>query len=75
MRGVVAIEGLDGELAAVAQLGVDLRKLVLRQGENHGDRLQLRDDEKTVLVGGVHDIADIDETQTDAAADGSSDAA
>ena len=47
---------------------------VLRDGVEHGDRLELRDDDDAVSVAGVHDVAGIDQPQTEAAADRRADA-
>src|SRR5260370_340018 len=71
---VFTIVGFDRELYARAQLGVHRRQLILRQTENYRDRLELGDDEKTIRIRGVHDVAGIDEPETDAPADGSSNA-
>src|SRR4029077_16511049 len=42
---------------------------VFRQGEDDSDRLQLRDDQQWIGVGGVHHVACIHQPQSDAAAD------
>ena len=42
---------------------VDLRHLLLGRREHHGDRLQLDDRHDAVLVGGVDDVARIDEAE------------
>ena len=46
---------------------VDGGQLLLGCGEDHRDRLQLRDGEDAVLVGGVHDVAGIDQAKAGAA--------
>src|ERR1700742_432771 len=38
-----------------------LPQLILRQREDHGDRLQLRDDDEAAGIGGVYDVALVDE--------------
>src|SRR6266576_2651534 len=48
--GIVAVVGIDGKLDTRMELGVYLRKLILRKTENHRDRLELGDDEKSVGV-------------------------
>src|SRR5207302_245150 len=72
---IVAVEGVDGELHPGTELGIDLGKLVLGQAEEHGDGLKLSDDHQAIGVGRVHDIAGVNQTQPDPAADGSGDAA
>ena len=52
-----------------------LREIVLRNVEQHGDGLQLRDHGQAVGVVGMDHVAFIDHTQTDAPADGGGDAA
>ena len=44
----------------------DGRQILLGRREDHRDRLQLRDGEHTVLVGGVHDVARIDQAKAGA---------
>ena len=72
-RGVVAIVRFNRELHSRTQLGAHGRQLILRQTENYRDRLELGDDEKTVGVGSVHDVAGVHKPQTDAPADRSGD--
>ncbi len=45
------------------QPGRDLRKLVLRERKDHRDGLQLSDHQQAGGIGGVHDVADIDQAQ------------
>src|SRR2546429_654914 len=71
---VVAVVGIDHKLSAGAELGVHLGKLILWQTENHRYRLELGDDQESASVGGMHDVANIHEAKTDAAADRRSDA-
>src|SRR5580765_5604796 len=71
--GVIAVIGFDGKLAAASEFRQDLLKLVLRQGEDDGNGLELSNDEKPARVGGMHDVSHIDETQSHASADGSRD--
>ena len=47
--------------------------MLLRQVENHGDRLNLRDGDKAGLVGGAQQIALIDQPQARAAVNGGAD--
>ncbi len=49
--------------------------VVLRNREDHGDRLQLRDHCQAGEIGGMHDIAGVDHAQPDAARDRRDDAA
>ncbi len=44
-RSIVAVVSFDGELDALAKLVVNLRKLILRQAEDYGNRLDLSNDE------------------------------
>src|SRR5260370_4003000 len=55
-------------------MGVYLGKLILRQAEYDRHRLQLGDEQESVGVRGMHDVSDIDEAETDAAADRRGDA-
>ena len=73
-RGVVTVKGIDDKLNAGTEFGVHLRKLVLRQAENYLYGLELGDDEKSIRVRCMHDVAGVDETQTDAPADWRGDA-
>ncbi len=41
---IVAVVGIHGELDPAMEFGVHLRKLILRQAENHRYRLELRND-------------------------------
>src|SRR3989441_13333811 len=74
-RRVVAVISFHGQVNACTQLAIDLRQLVLREAEERGDRLKLRDDHKTVLVVRVDNVTGIHEAQADAAADRRSDVA
>ena len=47
----------------------DILQLILRQGENHRNRLQLADDDKAGRIGGVHDVARVDQPEADASRD------
>ena len=47
----------------------DLRELVLRKCEDHGDRLHLRNDYQPARVGGVDNVAWINEAKADASGD------
>ena len=51
------------------------RQAVLRDGEDHRDRLQLRDHHQAVGVARVHDVAGVDLAQAEAPADRRGDAA
>ena len=48
---------------------VDVRQLLLRRGENHGDRLDLGDGDDASLGRGIDDVADIDLAQPGDAGD------
>lgn len=64
---VVPVPCLDREVR-VGRTGFQyLRKIDFRYGENDVDRLFLRDGDDAVGIGGVHDIAEIDLSQADAA--------
>lgn len=72
---VVPVPCLDREVR-VGRTGFQyLRKIDFRYGENDVDRLFLRDGDDAVGIGGVHDIAEIDLSQADAAGNRSGDAA
>ena len=51
----------------------DFLQLILRQGEDDGDRLQLGNDHETRCVGRVHNIALVDQPDTGPAVEGRSD--
>src|SRR5262249_28051287 len=72
---VVTVKCINFKLNAFAKLVVNRRKLVLRQGENNGDRLHLRDDNQATRIGRVNNVAGIDKAQTNAAGNRRSDAA
>ena len=66
---VVAVIRFDRQRSPVAvQLAHHLRKLILRQSKNHGDRLQLRDHQQPVRIRRVNDVAHVDQPQPDASA-------
>src|SRR5262249_41684612 len=67
LGGVVAVVSIDDELSAFAQFAGYLRQLILREREDHRNRLQLSDHQKAVGVRGVDGVADVDEPQNDAA--------
>ena len=48
---------------------IDVAELLLRQGEQHRERLQLRDDDDAVRVRGMHDVALVDLADAGAAGD------
>src|SRR6478672_3370933 len=61
LGSVVAIVRFHRQLSGpLVQLIKDLWELILRQGEDHGDRLNLGDDQQSAGIGGVNDIAGID---------------
>src|SRR5262249_37064802 len=66
--------GFNRQLHAFVNFVEDLGQLILRQGENDRDRLNLSDDHQAVVVGGMNDVARINQTQTNSARDGRSDA-
>ena len=49
--------------------------MIFAYGEDDAHRLQLRDDDHAVAVAGMHDVARVDETQANDAADGRGDVA
>src|SRR5260370_6744737 len=73
-RGVVGVVSIDVQRRAGTELAVHVRKLMLRQAENQRDRLQLSNDQKSVGVGSMDDVADVDKAETDAATDRRGDA-
>src|SRR6185369_14755495 len=50
------------------------RDAVLRDREDHGDRLELGDDDQAARIGRMHDVAGVHQTQPHAAGDGRGDA-
>ncbi len=60
-RSIVAIKCFHLKLLSGAELGVDSRKLVLRQTEKNGDRLQLSNDEQAIGIRRVNHVAGIDQ--------------
>ena len=70
VSGLGAVEGFDNELAALAETLEDGGELVFRKREDHGDGLQLRDNEEAVGVGRMDDVAGVHLAQADDAVDG-----
>ena len=75
LRLEVAVVGVDGELPAGGERPLHAHDLVLRDGEHDGDRMDLRDDSQPEGVVGPDNVAGIDQSQADPAADGSRDPA
>src|SRR6185369_4773496 len=69
------IKRIDREPVTTTQLLPDLRQIIFGNAEQHVDWLQLGDDEHAVGIGGMNDVARIDQTQTDSSGDRRSDAA
>ena len=67
--GVGAVIGLNGKRPALAQQLDHLWQLVLWQGEDHRDGMELGDHQQAGGVGRMHDVAWVDESQSDAAID------
>ena len=57
--GLRAVERVHGQRISRRQLLLDLRQVVFRDVENHGNRLQLRDDHQRRRVARVNDVARI----------------
>jgi hypothetical protein len=74
LRLLLPVPGLDRDLLAGLQATHHHRHAVLRHGEEHRHRLQLRDHHQAVGVARSHDVAGIDQAQAGAAADRRSDA-
>src|SRR5882672_983586 len=70
---LLAVVGLDGKGHPGTQALEHLGQAVLRDGEHHGDRLELGDDDQAVGVARPDDVARIDEAQAQAAPDRRSD--
>ena len=70
----VALQRLDDERRPAALRRRDARQVVLRQREEHRDRIELRDDDDARRVGGVHDVARVDLAHARDAVDGRLDA-
>ena len=69
-RKLVALRVHDRHFGrAGGQLLIDARHIFLRLGEDHGDRLQLRDRDDPGLLPGVDEIALVDEAESRAARD------
>src|ERR1035441_1854158 len=62
-RLIVAAEGIDLQRPLLHMLRY-VREHVFRQREDHGDRLQLRQDQHGIRIGGVNDVAGIDLPQS-----------
>ena len=71
-RVTVAAHGLDGNGTIAHRLG-DTWKVVLGKGEEHGNRVHLRDDHQARGVGGVDDVPNVDEANPRDAVDGRDD--
>src|SRR5579883_1457680 len=71
----IAVPGLDGEILAGVPPFHDLGEVILRHVEENGDRLKLRDGRHAVGIGGMHDVARIDQAKADAAVELGYDAA
>ena len=67
--GVAAIERGDGKTARLAALVQQFLQILLRHGEDDRDRFQLRDDDDAARIGGVDDVADIDQPKSRASVD------
>src|SRR5260370_2715777 len=67
--GIVPVVRIYDKLNARPKLCIHVGKLILWQAEYDRHRLQLGDDQESVGVRGVHDVTDINEAETDAAAD------
>ena len=74
LRRLLAVPGFHRDDVTRLQALHHRGKQVLRNGIEHGDRLELRDDDDAVGVAGVHDVAGIDLPQAEAAADRRGDA-
>src|ERR1041385_6128497 len=72
LRFEVAIPRIDNHALSSLQFVHNLRDIVFGNIENHGYRPQLRNDEKTVLVGGMNDVSGVHQAQSDSAVDRSS---
>ncbi len=62
---VVAVIGFHGQVSTRPETLNHLRQAVLRQREQHRDRLQLRNDHQAAGVIGMDDVAGIDQPQSD----------
>src|SRR6185503_17062767 len=65
LRLLRAIERINRQTITATQLLSNLRQVVFSNAEQNINRLQLRDYEHAVGIGGVDDVAWIDEAQTD----------
>src|SRR5260370_41286674 len=66
--GVIAVERFDSKIGVpLAQLVENLRELILRQRENYGDGLDLRNDQQPIGVRGVDNVSGIDQAKAYAA--------
>src|SRR5579862_3790101 len=63
LLGIVAIPSLNRQVRPAAHLLNDLGNIVFRNRKDHRDRLQLRDHGDTGGIGGLHDVAQIDQAQ------------
>ena len=73
MLGLGAVVGFDGEPGPGANQLHDLRELILGQGEDDGDGLDLGHQNQARGIGGVDDVAWVDGADADGAVDGRGD--
>src|SRR5439155_1677232 len=66
LRLLLAVPGFNRDRLARLHALEHGRDAVLRHGEDHGYRLQLRDDDQAVGIARTHDVAGIDEPQSHA---------
>ena len=67
--GVGAIPGFGAQVLAGGQFAEHHLQIVLGDGEDHADRLDLGDDYEAVGVGGMYDISGIHQAQADLSGD------
>ena len=72
---LVAVVRLDRKRRAGREVFAQRRQAVLRDGEDDGDRLQLRDHDQAAGIAGVDDVAGIDQAQPEPRGERGGDAA
>lgn len=65
------VEHGDRQLRSLTKTRLNLSKMVLGDGKDNGDRLDLGDDRKGDPSGGLNDITRIDQSQTNSSSEGS----
>ena len=73
LPALLPVIGLHRQVGLHPEPVQQLRQIILRDGENHRDGLDLGDHRQPGGIGGVDDVARVHQAQPDAAADGRGD--